>query len=74
MEWGAIDGLRVFKHFAFEITNHYAISIMAEYIVGRYWDFATAARGVDDVLRHGVACGVASQLFHNLESSSYTGA
>ncbi len=73
MEWGAIGGFGVLKDFAFKITDYDAVCIMAEDIIGCYGDFATTTRSIDDVLRHSVAGGVASQLFHDFQTPPYAG-
>ena len=73
MERGAVRGFRVFEHLAFEITDDYAIGIMAEPVVGGDGDLTASAGSIDNILRHGVARGVSSELFHDLEAASYTG-
>jgi hypothetical protein len=51
-----------------EIANEDSAGLAGERVAGIDGDFAAASRGVDDVLGHGVAGGVAAEGLHDLES------
>ena len=73
-ECNGVGGFGILEDFALEITNDHSVCIVAEDVVGRDGHLAAAAGCIDDVLRHGIAGGVAAQLFHNLQPAPYAGA
>ena len=70
----AVGGLGVLEHFPLEIPDHHAVGIVAEDVIWVHGHLAAAAGGIDHILRHGVAGGVAAQLLHDLQPAPHAGA
>jgi len=69
----AIPGFRVLENFALVISNDDAVGVPAKDVFGIYWHLASATGGVNDVLWHGIAGGMATELVHELKAFTDTG-
>jgi hypothetical protein len=61
-------GLLVGGDVALEVAQDDLVVRVADQVVGHDRDLAAAAGGVHDVLRHGIAGGVAAQALHDLDA------